>query len=86
MTLCHVYVGNYVRLTTIFVAKPKDENQRPKTLPDFESAVSDNTVPHAFVRTQQPPSQQWMWPLPLRLLYVQTIASLYLEDSVVWHY
>ena len=50
MTLCHVYIGNYVRLTTIFVATPKDENQRPKTLPDFESAVSDNIVPHAFVR------------------------------------
>jgi len=34
------FLENYVRLFAIFVATPKDENQRPKTLPDFESAVS----------------------------------------------
>ena len=34
-----LFLENSVRLCAIFVAKPKDENQRPKTLPDFESAV-----------------------------------------------
>ena len=34
------YIGNYVRLFVVFVGSPKDETQRPKTLPDFESAVS----------------------------------------------
>ena len=33
-------IGNYVRLFVVFVGSPKDETQRPKTLPDFESAVS----------------------------------------------
>ena len=27
-------------MLTVFVASPKDESQQPKTLPDFESAVS----------------------------------------------
>lgn len=35
-----VFIGNYVRLFVVFVASPKDESQQPKTLPDFESAVS----------------------------------------------
>lgn len=39
-SLCNVFIGNYVRLCTVFVASPKDESQQPKTLPDFESAVS----------------------------------------------
>jgi len=40
------FLENFVRLCAIFVARPKDENQRPKTLPDFESAVSGTTLPH----------------------------------------
>lgn len=38
--LTQCYTGNYVRLFAVFVASPKDEFQQPKTLPDFESAVS----------------------------------------------